>query len=111
MTRKTYHYDPVSKSMVEGRGPTRAEGSGDGWRFSDRLYSGKPFKAHDGTIIDSKKKHAEYMKRHSLTTMDDYTGEWDRARARREAVYTGRHDKEARREQVARAIEQLQRRG
>jgi hypothetical protein len=107
----TYHYDPATKQMVPGRGPTRAEGSGDGWRFSDRLYSGKPFKAHDGTIIDSKKKHAEYMKRHSLTTADDYTGEWAAAKERREAVYTGKHDKEQRREQVARAIEQLQRRG
>jgi hypothetical protein len=110
MTRKTYHYDPVSKQMVEGPGPRRVDGSGDGWRFSDRLYSGTPFKAHDGTIIDSKKKHAEYMKRHSLTTADDFTGEWEQARKRREAVYTGQHDKERRREEVARAIHILEQR-
>jgi hypothetical protein len=109
--RKTYHYDPTTKQMVAGRGPTRAEGSGDGWRFSDRIYSGTPFKGHDGTIIDSKRKHREYMKRNNLTTADDYTGEWARAKERREAVYTGQHDKAARREQVVRAIEQLQRKG
>jgi len=111
MTRKTYHYDPTTKQMVEGRGPTRAEGSGDGWRFSDRLYSGTPFMGHDGTVIDSKRKHTEYMKRHNLTTAGDYTGEWAQAKERREAVYTGKHDREQRREQVAHAIEQLQRRG
>jgi hypothetical protein len=107
--RRTYHYDPVSKQMVEGPGPRRVDGSGDGWRFSDRLYSGTPFKAHDGTIIDSKKKHAEYMKRHSLTTAGDFTGEWQRAKDRREAIHGAKpFDSNQRREEVARAIHQLE---
>ena len=71
MTRKTYHWDPEQNALVEGPGPRRVDGSGDGWRFSDRIYSGTPFKAPDGTVIDSKAKHREYMKRTGLTTTDD----------------------------------------
>lgn len=112
MTRRTYHYDEKLGRMVEGPGARRVDGSGDGWRFSDRLYSGTPFVGHDGTVIDSKKKHREYMKRNSLTTADDYTGEWSRAKERREAVHGAKpFDRAQRREQVVRAIEQLQRRG
>jgi hypothetical protein len=106
MTRKTYHWDPESKSMVEGRGPTRAEGSGDGWRFSDRVYSAKPFLGHDGTVIHSKKTHREYMKKHDLTTMDDFTGVWAKKAEERARMYEGKpFDTAARREAVERAFE------
>lgn len=105
MTRSTWHYDETLGKLVPGPGRRRSEGSGDGWRFSDRVYSGSPFKAHDGTIIDSKKKHREYMKRHNLATVDDFKQTWDRSRQRREDVFTGRADREARREAVARAME------
>jgi hypothetical protein len=98
--------------MVEGPAPRKHEqGSGDGYRFSDRLYSDKPFKAHDGTVIDSRKKHREYMRRHGLTTMDDFKGTWSESRKRREAFYQGR-DPEVRkqiRQDVIRAIEQPRR--
>ena len=105
MVRKTWHYDPELKKMVEGPAPRRWEQSGDGWRFSDRLYSGEPFKAPDGTIIDSRKKHREYMRRHNLTTMDDYTGEWKAAAKERERLFTGQqHDTQARREAIIDAI-------
>ena len=112
MARKTYHYDPVSKSMVEGRGPSRLEGpqSGDGWRFSDRIYSAKPFVAPDGTVIDSRKKHREYMKRAGVTTMDDFKDYWAQKRKERDEFYTGTSEKlkRERREDIARTIEQLQ---
>jgi len=106
MTRSTWHYDEKLGKLVEGPGPRRSDGpSGDGWRFSDRIYERGAFKAHDGTVIDSKRKHREYMKRHGLTTADDFKGTWDAAAKRREAVFTGKHDREARREAVARALE------
>lgn len=105
MARKTYHYDEKLGRMVEGPGRPRSEGSGDAWRFSDRIYSDKPFKAPDGTVIDSRKKHRDYMRRNGVTTMDDFKGTWDAAAKRREAVFTGTHDREARREAVARAVE------
>jgi hypothetical protein len=94
--------------MVEGPGDRRVDGpSGDGYRFSDRLYSSQPFKAHDGTIIDSRKKHREYMKRHNLTTVDDYQGEWARKQKEREAYRTGQHQQTRRewREALSHAIE------
>lgn len=104
--RKTWHYDPAVGKMVEGPGPRRVDGSGDGWKYSDRLYSGSPFVGVDGTVIDSKKKHRDYMKRHSLTTVDDYKGTWDAAAKERAKLYTGQgYDREARREAVARALE------
>jgi hypothetical protein len=109
--RRTYHYDEKLGRLVEGPGRRRSEGSGDGFRFSDRLYSDAPFKAHDGTVIDSRKKHRDYMKRHNLSTADDFTQTWDKARERREAVYTGRADREARREAVMRAMEKQHGRG
>jgi hypothetical protein len=111
MARKTYHYDEKLGRMVEGPGRPRAAGSGDSWRFSDRIYSDAPFKAPDGTVIDSRKKHREYMRRAGVTTMDDFKGTWEQARQRREAVFTGQHDRAERREAVARAFEQHQRRG
>lgn len=107
-----YHYDPKLKKMVEGPGPRRVDGpSGDGWRFSDRLYSANPFKAPDGTIINSKKSHVNYMKRAGVTTMDDFKGTWERAAKEREAFYSGQpYDSETRRRDIVQSIEALQRR-
>lgn len=110
-----YVYDPKTKSMVPGRSPSRVDGpSGDGWRFSDRLYSANPFVAPDGTLIDSKKKHREYMARAGVTTMDDFKDEWAKKRVERDEFYTGTSEKlkRERREDIQRTIEQLsQRRG
>lgn len=113
MTRKTYHYDPELGCMVEGPGPRRIDGhSGDGWRFSDRVYSGKPFRAPDGTVIDSRKKHREYMKRNGLTTMDDFTNTWSKQQKEREAFLRGesqQHRAEIRQD-VIRSLERLRNR-
>jgi hypothetical protein len=107
MTRRTYHYDEKLGKMVEGPGPRRVDGSGDGWRFSDRSYSGTPFKAPDGTIIDSRKKHRDYMRRTGLATADDFKGVWAKAKQEREAFYEGRSQSHARevREDLRRAVE------
>lgn len=110
MTRRTYRYDPVSKEMVEGAGPRRVDGSGDGWRFSDRLYSGTPFKAPDGTVINSKRKHREYMKRTGLTTVDDFSDTWKHEADRRAKFYESAPDT-SRKEDIGRAIHGLQEKG
>jgi hypothetical protein len=95
--------------LVEGPAPRRSEGSGDGWRFSDRAYSGSPFKAPDGTIINSKKSHREYMKRTGFTTADDFTQTWSKAKQERESYYKGEHKGVRReiREDIHRAVEKL----
>ena len=108
MARQTWHYDPEQGKLVEGPAPRRVDGpSGDSWRFSDRLYSDKPFKAHDGTVIDSRKKHRAYMKRDGLTTIDDHKGTWDRAAKERAKLFTpgAGYDSDRRREAVIHAME------
>lgn len=106
-----YRQDKQTGKLVETtNGPTCAEAktsSGDGWRYGDRLYSAKPWRAHDGTLIDSRKKHRDYMKRHDLTTADDYAGAWKQAEQMREKAMTGEHDKAARAEAIKRAIEKV----
>ena len=105
MTRRTYVYDEATGKMVEGRSPGRTEGSGDGWKFSDRLYSAAPFVGVDGTVIDSKRKHRAYMKKHNLTTADDFTNEWKQKRAERDKFYTEGGDRDERRRQIAQIVE------
>jgi hypothetical protein len=103
MTRRTFHYDEALGKMVEGPGRRRSDGSGDGWRFSDRTYSGTPFVTPDGTVINSKKKHQAYMKRTGLTTADDYAGEW-RRKAEKRAEFYRRAPDPTRKEDVERAF-------
>ena len=103
--RRTYHYDEETKTMVEGPAPQRLAGSGDGWRFSDRLYSASPFAGADGTVINSRRKHREYMRRHGLTTADDFTNHWQDAAKKRAEFFEGRADREERKWDIARAME------
>lgn len=100
-----YIYDPVTREMVPGCSPRRV----DGPIVSDRLYSDDPFVAPDGTLIDSKKSHREYMTRAGVTTMDDFKDHWEQKRIEREAFYTpgASHDSKSRREDLERAIVQL----
>jgi len=100
-----YIYDPVTKEMVPGCSPRR----GDSPLVSDRLYSDNPFIAPDGTLIDSKAKHRDYMKRAGVTTMDDFKDTWEEKRKERDAFYTpgASHDSKARREDLERAIKKL----
>ena len=52
----------------------------------DRHYDG--LVATDGTLIDTRSKHREYMKRNGLTIADDFKGEWAKAAREREARMT-----------------------
>jgi hypothetical protein len=86
-----------------------ARSNTDGVLWNDRSYDG--LQATDGTPIDSRTKHREYMKDRGLTTIDDFKGEWAEARKKRDAYYTGQPGSgSVRREDVARAIAQLERR-
>ncbi len=55
----------------------------------DRHYDG--LQASDGTPIDTRTKHREYMKRNGLTIADDYKGEWAKAEKDRRDRMTGSH--------------------
>lgn len=71
--------------------------------------------ATDGTPIDSRTKHREYMKANGLAMADDFKETWAKKQAERETIRqvaeTGRPTFEgvkARREDVGRAAYQLQ---
>lgn len=56
---------------------------------SERHYDG--LRAQDGTPIDTRAKHREYMKRNNLTTIDDFASTWQRDAKERAARMAG-HD-------------------
>ena len=66
----------------------------------DRFYENTV--APDGTDIGSRRKHREYMKANNLTTVDDYTQQWQKDAAHREKIATGEADKKERREELGR---------
>lgn len=106
--RRTYHYDEKLGRLVEGPAPRKSQ-SGDGWLYSDRLYSAAPFMGKAGEVVNSRKKHRAYMARHNLTTIDDFKGTWADAAKAREKHYTdGSGDRAARREAVERTILKLE---
>jgi hypothetical protein len=76
--------------------------------WNDRSYDG--LSATDGTPINSRTKHREYMKANNLTTADDFKNEWSKSRQQRDAYFTGQPGSGAvSRHDVARAIAQLER--
>jgi hypothetical protein len=69
---------------------------------TEELTYGKAGVATDGTPIDSRRKHAEYMKRNNLTLADDFKGTWAKAEAERGAFFGGKDS--TRRDAVGRAV-------
>jgi len=107
--RKTYVYDPKSKRLIEGRAP-KPQDTGDRL-MSDRLYDKLP-PAHDGSSINTRTRHRNYMKRNGLTTVDDFKDTWSKNEQRRQDFYAGRDDKQTRYERakdIAQAMEQRKR--
>lgn len=78
--------------------------------IGDLHYDG--LQATDGTDISTRAKHREYMKRHNLTTMDDFQGQWKKQAEQRARYFRGEPGTGAvRREDIARAIHDLESRG
>ena len=102
MMESPYDFVEVSQDYVP---PVRSITDAALW--NDRSYDG--LQATDGTPIDSRTKHREYMKINDLTTADDFKGEWSEARKRRDEYFTGKKGSVSR-DDVARAIAQLERR-
>jgi hypothetical protein len=66
-------------------------------------------RATDGTDIGSRAKRRAYMQANNVTDASDYTQSWAKARAEREALATAKHDTQARREALGRALYEKQR--
>lgn len=110
MTRKRYIWDEELRDLVEIT-PNYRPGKKDalnhmGGLWGDRHYDG--LRATDGADISSRKKHREYMKRHGLTTADDFKDTWARAKKEREHYY--QHGGTVRKQDIRDAIERLQNR-
>jgi hypothetical protein len=70
----------------------------------DLHYDG--LRATDGTPIDTRTKHREYMKKHGLTTADDFKGEWSKTSQQRAEFYQKAPDPNRPRD-IAAAIEKV----
>jgi hypothetical protein len=76
--------------------------------WSDRNYEG--MRATDGTPIDSRSRHREYMKVNNLALMDDFKESFAQSQQRKaEYVTQGKHAA-VKRADIERAIHTLQRR-
>ncbi|RKH09003.1 hypothetical protein D7X74_30435 [Corallococcus sp. CA047B] len=73
--------------------------------FTDRFMEGA--QAQDGTDISSRTKRRDYMRAHNLADTSDFTGTLEAATKERARFYDAdsKHDTQARREAVARAME------
>lgn len=115
MSRRRYRYikTPTGETISEEVNPDyTGNGEPGGGRLElmlDSHYDG--LRATDGTPIDSRAKHRQYMKANNLTTADDFNGAWRKAAAQRADFFTTGGDHAARREAVERAVHQLERHG
>lgn len=71
-----------------------------GVTFGDRDYEN--LRLQDGTIINSRKQHRDYMRRKGLTTIDDFSrpgGTWERQQKARDKFLDG-HDPSRKRDVI-----------
>ena len=89
MTRRRYIQDPQTYEMIEVTQdyvpPERETARNRGALWNDRSYDG--LRATDGADISSRKKHRDYMRRTGLTTVDDFSASWSKAKESRENYY------------------------
>lgn len=67
--------------------------------------------ATDGTRLDTRKRHREYMKANNLTIDTDFKGTWEKAAEYRERMSKGDFDHHSRRETIARAAYEVEKKG
>ena len=107
MTRRRWIQDRKTGELIEVTADYQPELRTDsGALWGDSSYEG--MKAPDGTDISSRTKHREYMKAKGVTTMDDFTGTWAKAKESRERYMT--EGGSFKRADIERAIHQLQNR-
>lgn len=61
----------------------------------------------DGTVVNSRRQHREYMRAKGLTLADDFKGTWAKQAQERESIRSGTHDRKQRRDDIGRAIYNL----
>lgn len=84
-------------SDVERRAPVPTE----------ELVYGQAGTATDGTLINTRRRHREYMQANGLAMASDYTEAWKLGAKRREDFFAGRHKHEGLREAIGRAVDKV----
>ncbi len=108
MTRRRYRYDEETKQMVEvGADWTDAERRAQ-VPTEELIYGG--LAATDGTPINTRRRHREYMQQNGLALAGDYTETNARAAKQRENFFAGRHDHKGLKEAISQAYDQVKRR-
>jgi hypothetical protein len=106
MARTRYRWDVETQKLVEIGSdyvpPVRGEIS------VDRHYEN--LSLQDGTVVNSRRQHQEYMRSRGLAIAADFKGAWAKQAEEREKVRTGQHDTKARREAIGRATYELEKR-
>jgi hypothetical protein len=107
MTRKRWIYKADGRVIdVSDDAPTPTGGV---HLWTDAQFDG--LKATDGTDISSRTKYNAYMKATGVTRIEDFTGDWERARKARDEYFTTGKGGAVTREDVGRAIHELEQRG
>lgn len=113
MTRKRYIYTqggmPLPEPIEVGE-DWRNPGHGASLKSEEEIY-GSLSQATDGTRLDTRRRHREYMKQNNLTIADDFKGTWEKAAEYRERMAQGDFDHHNRREAIARAAYQVEKKG
>lgn len=72
------------------------------------VYGG--LRATDGTPINTRRRHREYMQANGLALASDYTESWKKADQQRGDFFAGRHQHEGLKEAIGQAIDTVRRR-
>jgi len=108
VTRTVYVYTKAPDGTVERHEklePQRLNADA-GALWGDRSYDG--LKATDGSDIGTRTKHREYMRRHGLTTADDFKDVWAKAQKDRDLYRQGLAGGAVTRNDIAEAMARLQ---
>jgi len=109
VSRTTYVYrsnpDGTVDVYTKGDEPQAPVHVDAGALWGDRGYEG--LRTTDGVDISSRSKHREYMRRHGLTTADDYKDTWAKAEAAREIYRQGKGGGAVTRNDIAETIARL----
>jgi hypothetical protein len=105
MSRRRYRYDPEMKAVVEiapdfDDAPRRAQTATEELTYGNLV-------ATDGTVLDTRKKHREYMKAHGVSPTSDWSETWARAAKERAEVLTGEAARRERASDLARTYHEL----
>lgn len=106
MTRRRFRYDPERREMVEvSRDWSDAERRAP--VPTEQLVYGGLGTATDGTPIDSRTKHRNYLRATGTALASDYAESWKKAEQQRSDFYAGRHEHKGLKQAIAQAYDQV----